>query len=112
MKRLVSVLAGISLALCLAVVVSGSAAAEDELVTITGEVMVEERDAAGDVIVIIVTETDTYLVHHESKAADIKGHAGKSVSAKGKLEVTDLSRTISVEEYALIEDDRPPVGAK
>ena len=112
MKRLVTVLAGLSLALCLAFVVSGSAAAEDELVTITGQVMVEERDAAGDVIVIIVTETDTYLVHQDSKASDIKGHAGKNVSAKGKLEVTDLSRTISVEEYALIEDDRPPVGAK
>ena len=112
MKRLVSVVAGFSLALCLAVVVSGSAAAEDELVTITGQVVVEEQDAAGDVIVTIVTETDTYLIHEDSKASDIKGQAGKNVSAKGTVEVTEESKTISVEEYALIEADEPPVGAQ
>jgi len=112
MKRLVTVLAGLSLALCLAFVVSGSAAAEDELVTITGQVVVEEQDAAGDVIVTIVTETDTYLIHEDSKASDIKGQAGKNVSATGSVEVTEVSRTISVDEYALIETDEPPVGAQ
>jgi hypothetical protein len=111
MKRLARMIAGASLGLCMAFVSSGAAAAEDEVVTITGQVVIEEQDEAGDVIVTIVTETDTYLVHEESKASGLDAHSGKNVTAQGKVEVTEVSRTISVDQFALIEDDRPPVGA-
>jgi hypothetical protein len=103
MNRIASMFAGVSLAVCMAVAISCSAVGDDEVVTITGQVVVEEEDAEGDVIVTIVTETDTYLVHEDSKASDIKGHAGKNVSAKGKVDVTEVSKTISIDEYALIE---------
>jgi hypothetical protein len=111
MKKLARRIVGVSLGLCVALGSSGPAAAEDDVVTITGQVVVEEQDAAGDVIISIVTETDTYVIHEDSKASDLNAHGGKNVTAKGKVQVTEMSRTIWVDEYALVEADRPPVGA-
>ncbi len=34
------------------------------------------------------------------------------VKAKGAVEVTEVGKTISVDEYALIEDETPPVAAE
>jgi hypothetical protein len=111
MKSLVSLMASTAL---VASLWSGAALAEPdvEIVTITGKIVLVEEDAAGNVIVKIVTETDEYLVHEQSKASDISAQAGKTVRAKGTLEVTEISKKISVEEYALVEDEKPPVGAK
>jgi hypothetical protein len=91
---------------------SGAAMAEDEIVTVTGQIIVVEADADGDEIVKIVTETDEFLVHKDSTASDVSGSAGKNVMAKGTVEVTETSKTISVVEFAVIEAEEPPVGAK
>lgn len=112
MKKLACMIAGASLGLCVALVPGVPQAAEAEVVTITGQIVLEEQDEAGDVIVTIVTETDTYLVREESKASGLDAHNGKKVTAKGTVEVTEVSKTISVDEFALIEDDQPPVGAQ
>ena len=112
MRLFLSVFASVSLAVLTVVVATGSALAEDEIMTVTGQVVAAEKDAAGNEIVTIVTETDTYLIHENSKASDIRSQAGKTVKAMGKVEVTELSKTISVDEFALVEGDMPPVGAK
>jgi hypothetical protein len=75
MKYLALGLVSLSLAL------AGAARAEDPVLTITGQVVVEETDAAGLVTVRIVTETDSYRVHQDSKASDVSTHQGKSIAA-------------------------------
>jgi spermidine/putrescine-binding protein len=115
MKILLSAFASAVLAVALvAAVWSGAAQAEsqDQTVTITGQIVVVEEDAAGNAIVKIVTETEEYLVHQESKASDLSAQAGKTVKATGSIEVTEMNKTISVDEYALIEGQKPPVGAQ
>ena len=95
----------------LALAWAGVAQAEDQVLTITGQVIVEETDADGVVTVRIVTETDTYLVHQDSKASDLSAHQGKSIAATGRLEVTEIGKSIVIAEYAVLESEGPPVGA-
>jgi hypothetical protein len=115
MKILLSAFASAVLAPALvAALWSGAALAEsqDQIITITGQIVIVEADEAGNEIVKIVTETEEYLVHEESKASDLSAQAGKTVTAKGTVEVTEMNKTISVDEYALIEGQKPPVGAQ
>ncbi len=115
MKGFVSTIASALLALTVALVLgSGTALAEpeEELMTITGQVVLAEEDAEGKVTVTIVTETDTYIVTEDSKAADLSAQSGKKVTAKGAIEATEMGKTIMVQEYALVEADTPPVGAQ
>jgi hypothetical protein len=115
MKRLVSIIAGALLTLAVGLVLgSGTAFAEsdEEIVTITGQVVLSEEDAAGDVIVTIVTETDTYVISEDSKAADISSHSGKKVTAKGAIKATEVGQEITVQEFVLVPGETPPVGAK
>ena len=112
MRILLSTIAGAALVLSVAVLGSGTALADEEVVTVTGQIVVAEEDAEGDVIVTIVTETDTYIVSNDSKAGDISPHSGKKVQAKGAVKVTEVGKTISPDEYALIEDETPPVAAE
>lgn len=102
------------LALCatLALVLAGEARAEDEILTITGQVVVEETTADGGAIVRIVTETDTYRVHHLSKAENLHRHKGRQIAATGTLYVSEVGKSIAVAEYAVLTDEGPPVGAK
>jgi hypothetical protein len=106
MKYLALGLVSLSLAL------AGAARAEDPVLTITGQVVVEETDAAGLVTVRIVTETDSYRVHQDSKASDVSTHQGKSIAATGTLEVTETGQSIVIAEYAVLESESPSVGAK
>ena len=87
------------------------AESEEEIVTITGEIVLSEPDAEGDVIVTIVTETDTYVISEDSKAADISSQSGKKVTAKGAIKVTEVGSEIAVQEYVLVPGETPPVGA-
>ena len=98
----------VSLSLSLA----GAARAEGQVRTITGQVVVAETDAAGLVTVRIVTETDRYLRHQDSKASDVSTHQGKSLAATGRLEVTETGQSIVIAEYAVLESESPSVGAK
>ena len=108
MKYLALGLVGLSLSLSLA----GVAQAEDQILTITGQVVVEETDSDGVVVVRIVTETDTYIVHESSKASNLRAHKGRSIAATGTLEVTEVGKSIAVAEYAVLADDGPAVGAQ
>ena len=110
MRLLATAFASLSLAILGLALAGGTAVAEDEIVTVTGQIVLVEEDSSGDEIITIVTETDKYVVHEESKASDIKAQAGKNVQAKGKVEVTEVSKMISVDEYVIVED--PPVGAQ
>ena len=102
-------------ALCCASLVlfvfAGSARAEDRIITITGRVIVDEKATDGSEVVTIVTETDTYLVHTESKPNLVR-HKGRTVAATGKLRVTETSKSITVAEFAVLEGGSPSVGAK
>ena len=98
----------VSLSLALA----GVAQAEQQILTITGQVVVDEPGADGLVTVRIVTETDTYRVHQDSKASDLSSHRGKSIAATGRLEVTETGKSIVIAEYAVLDSEGPPVGAK
>ncbi len=112
MRRAVTAVGGVVLAaFVFAILGSGSALAMDEIITVTGQVVVVEEDASGDMIVKIVTETDEFLVHEQSKASDVSAQAGKTVTATGTVEVTEVAKTISVDEYALVEINQPPIGA-
>ena len=102
----------VSLSLSLSLSLAGVARAEDQVLTITGRVVVEETDADGMVTVRIVTETDSYRVHQDSKASDLSIHEGKSIAATGRLEVTEIGRSIVIAEYAVLESESPSVGAK
>lgn len=106
MKHLALGLLGLSLAL------AGPAIAEDEVLTVTGQVVVDDTDGDGNETVRIVTETDTYLVHEASKASDLYRHKGRNVAVTGKLEVTEVGKSIVVAEYAVLEEESPAVGAQ
>lgn len=109
MKYLATGLVSLSLVFAL----GGTAQAEDQVLTITGQIVVEETDADGNTVVRIVTETDTYLVHQDSKASNLRAHKGRSIAATGKLEVTEVGKSIVIAEYAVLEsDEKPAVGAK
>ncbi len=96
----------------MALIWAGVAQAEDQVLTITGQVIVEETDADGMVTVRIVTETDSYRVHQDSKASGLSTHEGKSIAATGRLEVTEIGKSIVIAEYAVLESESPSVGAK
>ncbi len=112
MKGFVSTIAGALLALAVVLVLGSGTALAEELVTITGQVVLAEEDAEGKVTVTIVTETDTYIVTEDSKVADLAAQSGKKVTAKGAIEATEMGKKITVQEYALVEADTPPVGAQ
>jgi hypothetical protein len=112
MKNLAMAMALVTGIATLSMALAGTAWAEDRVVTITGEVVVEETDADGGRTVRIVTEKETYRVHETSKQTELHRHKGRQIAATGTLEATEVGKSIAVAEYAVLEETSPAVGAK